>query len=225
MHVVILAALFPEARALARAFHLDLPSAPRAGIFAQSSNLTIALTGLCAVHLKLPLTQQLESLHPAGIIMAGIGGGLAPSLKVGDVVCQGFPAVLPPSPFQVMRGTIATARGIVSTPAQKRALHQETGAVAVDMETGIAQSWAQKVGIPFVAVRSISDSADDYLDPSLLSLIDDLGRPRLGRSLGHLAAHPTKLPALLRLQRNSKLALSHLAIILPRIILTPWPPL
>ncbi len=44
-------------------------------------------------------------------------------------------------------------------PSCKAALHSETGAAAVDMESHIAAAYAAEAGLPFAALRVISDPA------------------------------------------------------------------
>jgi adenosylhomocysteine nucleosidase len=124
---------------------------------------------------------------------------------------------------RVWDGTLAFARAIVATPAEKAALWRATGAWAVDMETQPVQRYAQSLNIPFLAVRAISDCSADSLDPALLSLIDTQGRPCVGSALMHFAGHPAKLPAMMRIRRSTNIALSNLAVTLAAIITSGWP--
>ena len=217
MQVVILAALLPEARAIARAFRLS-GAGGFSGGFIQSQAVRVALIGPAAR--KFPVIERGQT---RGVIMAGLAGALAPELQVGDVVIQGL--VTRPEVFNtgVRAGKLATARAIVSGPAEKAALFRETGALAVDMETSRAEVWARDLGVPFVAVRAISDTALERLDPAVLGFVDAEGRPKIARVLHHLAAHPTKLPDILRLGRASKAALSRLTVSLKAIVASGWP--
>lgn len=219
MQVVILAALLPEARAIARAFRL---SGDGAGWFACNAvvnkDVRVQLVGPGARRLPTITRDQVR-----GVIMAGLGGALAPELKVGDVVIQGLPERVPVFSDGVRAGRLTTATGIVAGPAEKAALFRETGALAVDMETCRTEAWARETGVPFLAVRAISDTAHERLDPAVLGFVDSDGRPRIGRVLRHLAGHPTKLPAILRLGRASQFALSRLTATLEAILKTGWP--
>jgi adenosylhomocysteine nucleosidase len=151
--------------------------------------------------------------------MAGLAGALAPDLAVGDIVIQGFCPPLPGVRF----GTLATASHVVATPADKATLFRRTGALAVDMETEPAQRLAESLHIPFLAVRAISDSATQTLDPALLTLVDPDGRPRVGRTLLQLARGSVKLSDLLRLRRTTNTALANLAAALVTLIDSGWP--
>ncbi len=151
------------------------------------------------------LPQDLSAGVACGIILAGFAGALDPKLQIGDVVVDG---VLPQghgaSTFLV--GPIHTASDIAATPAQKSSLLRETGAIAVDMEGAKVRRFADSLGVPFLNVRAISDTAMEMLDPAVLSFVDTFGgiRPRvLARGL---VCRPNLIPALIRLGRNSRLA-------------------
>ena len=67
-------------------------------------------------------------------------------------------------------GVLVTASGLVVTASSREALWRSTGSqprTAVDMETWAAARVLQRAGLPFVAVRAISDTAADRL-PSWL---------------------------------------------------------
>lgn len=49
-----------------------------------------------------------------------------------------------------------------------RALHRESGADVVDMESHLAAEFAERHGLPFAAIRAISDTAHQELPPAAL---------------------------------------------------------
>jgi adenosylhomocysteine nucleosidase len=214
MRVLILAAIFPEARAIARAFHLSVPLSPSHPPLDDSARVEVRLVGIGARRLHL-----LPSKKPRALIMAGLAGALAPDFTIGDVVVQGSCRALP----GVRLGTLATTSHILATPADKAALFRQTGALAVDMETRPVQQYAESLGIPFLAVRAISDTASESLDPALLTLVDADGRPRIGSALRYLAGNPGRLFKLLRLRRATNLALARLSATLVAILDSGWP--
>jgi adenosylhomocysteine nucleosidase len=151
--------------------------------------------------------------------MAGLAGALAPDLAIGEIVIQGSCPPLPGVHF----GTLATSSGIVATPADKAALFRQSGALAVDMETAPAQRLAESLHIPFLAVRAISDTAAQTLNPALLTLVDPDGRPRVARALRQLAGGSIKLSDLLRVRRATNVALARLTATLVALIASGWP--
>jgi hopanoid-associated phosphorylase len=132
------------------------------------------------------LRALLGTLDPSsfrGVVSFGVAGGLDPSLKTGDVVVATevmsgdtrfladmalneemiTSAALKRSLMmrrrRVVRGGLAGVERVVAASSCKAALHSETGAAAVDMESHIAAAYAAQAGIPFAALRVISDPA------------------------------------------------------------------
>lgn len=63
-------------------------------------------------------------------------------------------------PARVKTGRIATGDRFVASAAEKRAIAEDFGAVAVEMEGGAVAQVAAAAGVPFVVLRAISDLAD-----------------------------------------------------------------
>jgi adenosylhomocysteine nucleosidase len=61
-------------------------------------------------------------------------------------------------------------------------------------------------GISVIAVRAITDTAAQDVDPALLELLDGQGRVRGGALVGMLLRRPGKLGQLLRLRAAARLA-------------------
>ena len=139
------------------------------------------------------------------VIMTGLAGALDPALQIGDVVVD-CDLELPDFGRLLRRGRIHGADRIVATPHEKAELHRQTGALAVEMEGAIVRKWAKELGASFIGIRSISDRADQTLDPAVLALVDEWGRPRWGRIPGTLLRRPWLLPQLIRLGRDSQRA-------------------
>ena len=178
------------------------------------------------------LAKKLEALHGdiTGVISIGLGGGLSPLLKVGDVVVgerisfdgplgQGskiwdcdeawrvrLMARLP----QAHQGVLAGSDVILGDPQTKVALYARTGALAVDMESHIAARFAAARGLPFAALRVISDDARHVLPPAALVAMKPDGGIALGRVLWSLVKNPAQLPALIRTGRGSSKAFKEL---------------
>ena len=89
---------------------------------------------------------------PRLLVCAGFGGGLDPQLRVGDTLVADFSA-----------GVILSSADPLETPAQKAAVFRKSGARIVDMETATIAAACSAAGVPLVAVRAVSDSADDSL--------------------------------------------------------------
>lgn len=158
------------------------------------------------------LERELEanlSAGPALVLSTGLGGGLDPALPVGTVVIDGdaalvsaLAAVLPAA----VRAPITGQDTITAGVAGKAELRQATGAAVVDMESHIAACLARRHGVPFAAIRVISDAADEALPPAAQVGMRPDGGIALGAVLASLARQPAQLPALIRTGRHAGLA-------------------
>jgi Phosphorylase superfamily len=99
-------------------------------------------------------------------------------------------------------GTILAMDRLVDDPAELRRLREQTGADAVDMETGVLAATGRLRGV----VRSISDTPEEPLGPLAQAVTPD-GRPR---PLGFLKALATDPSATTHALRNVRRALKAL---------------
>ena len=149
-----------------------------------------------------------------GVISFGVAGGLDPSLKSGDVV--GATEVMAGDARwlaglslnetrlsglalgrrRVVRGGLAGVEEVVMARARKAALRSVTGAAAVDMESHIAADYAAKAGLPFAALRVISDPADRSLPALAKAAIKPNGDVDLRKILRGVVRNPRLLRAL-----------------------------
>jgi adenosylhomocysteine nucleosidase len=189
---LILTALAMEAQAIRRALPIG------SGIVMRV--IGPRATGLSNDYLK----------NSQGVILAGLAGGLDPTLRVGDVVIEagGEHRV---AKLQCIWGRIHTSDCLVSTPTQKAALFAETSASAVDMESSIVRLRADAVGLPLVVIRGISDAANDSIPPQMIHWIDSAGQPKPASIALGLLKNPALIFSAMRLRKNSNLALTNMA--------------
>ncbi len=149
-----------------------------------------------------------------GVISFGVAGGLDPSLKSGDVVvatevtagdarwfaglslAEDQIAALAMGGRRIVRGGLAGVEEVVVAQACKAALRSETGAAAVDMESHIAAAYAAEAGLPFAALRVISDPASRALPALARAAIKPNGDVDLRKIFHGLMQNPTTLRAL-----------------------------
>ena len=139
---------------------------------------------------------DMAEMFPGIILSCGIAGALMPDLQPGDVVIDGeAPALehLQRALPHAHRGAIVGNDAIVATAAEKYALHERTGALAVDMESHVAARVAQAHGLPFAIVRIVSDEVDHLLPHAItVSMRADGGFDRT-RMRASLAAAPEQM--------------------------------
>ena len=89
-------------------------------------------------------------------------------------------------------GKIGTVTRVLTEPREKMGLAERFGIRAVDMETYHVAEAASRYGLPFLAVRSIVDTAEMQLPQGLDALYKE-GRVSVARSLGYVVNHPGEL--------------------------------
>jgi hopanoid-associated phosphorylase len=177
------------------------------------------------------LAQKLEALHGdiRGVISIGLGGALSPLLNVGDVVVadqvvadgggrkgrtwdchEAWRVRLVSRLPQAHQGQVFGSGAILDGAESKAACHERTGALAVDMESHVAASFAAARNLPLAALRVISDDARHVLPPAALVAMKPDGGIAMGRVVGSLARNPLQIPALVRTARGSSRAFAEL---------------
>lgn len=153
----------------------------------------------------------IEDLRRAGVdalLSFGCAGGLSPDVKVGNVVIPDWvwadghripctPTLLAPAIDRGVRrqsGGLCHSDVAITRAEHKRQLKEETGCIAVDMESGfVAQS-----GLPFCVLRVVCDDSGVDLPPAVETIMSN-GSISFRALSGSLLAHPSQIPALIKL--------------------------
>ena len=167
---------------------------------------------------------------PEILISAGTAGAAAGELRAGDTV---WPAVVvdtragsrhetaihpgAPGPRPGPRTVLASYPAIAGC-AEKRQLRKSYGAHAVDMEAAAVARAAEVHGLPFLAVKAISDDADFEIRG--LNRFVRAGGVAAGSLILHLIPRPWLWPRMIRLARNTRLASESLCACLRESVLT-----
>ena len=99
---------------------------------------------------------------------------------------------------------------MIATQADKYRAWQETGALAVDLESVVVARAAAALGIPFLVLRAIADTATRELPPAALVPLRSNGKPMIGQVLASVLRRPQQLPSLLAVAREARQALAAL---------------
>lgn len=226
--VGVVAALPDEARCLASA------RAPFGTPVLVDQNVLLCISGI-GVTAARDASEALIAAGAGALVSWGVAAGLSAGATVGTVVLGDLVVDLSspsserfellsspswtdrliaklPSAIKVMRGPIASTDRVLCSVADKRAAGV-TGAVAADMETAAVAKVAHQAGVPWVAIRAVSDAADEVLPLSAIQAFDAAGRVRLSRLIAGFAHHPADLLQLPRVARGFSTALRSLRIV------------
>jgi len=99
----------------------------------------------------------------------------------------------------VSNGMLVQGHAVLVKRQDKIALAAATGAVAMDMESGAVAAAAREAGVPFLAVRAISDPVGMSVPPGALTAVDRYGRVRSLRMFLRLARHPGEVMGIVAL--------------------------
>jgi nucleoside phosphorylase len=116
-----------------------------------------------------------------------------------------------PGPFDdegrgVRVGAILGLDRMLSSPQEKADAFARTGALVIDMESHHVARAAAERGLPFIAVRAVSDQADEALPVIMASFVDGEGQTKMSAVFAALILGRVGLGALLRAGRASKRA-------------------
>jgi adenosylhomocysteine nucleosidase len=219
-----------------------------AGLY-QCRNVLLARTGMGRRRAEASVEAVAARYQVATVISIGFTGALEARLEVGDLVLaseligltgpcgseiertiyqpnqellRAATEALGATPLRVVLGPTVTVPGIITTPAGRRRLGSQTGAVAVDMESYWVARAAADRGLPFLALRAISDTQEDLLLP-FDQMADAYGEPSLRRLAGHLIQDPRSLLIVVRLARNAGRARRVLTTGVARTVATGTP--
>lgn len=180
------------------------------------------------------LARDLVARGAEALVSFGLAGGLAEGLAAGTLLL--------PSEIRLSDGSsrtvdpawrdavlkraggprpsgarVACASRVLATPADKRVLAERSGAVAADMESEAVALAAQQAGLPFLVLRAVADPWDAAIPPPALAGLAADGTLRPFAVALALLRQPRHLPALLRLARDSRVALMALRAALHRL--------
>lgn len=164
---------------------------------------------------------------PDLLVSVGFCGGIAPELKVGDVVvaqrivvaagngieevpalfsAAGQTFVAQQAGTRVFGGMFASTPVITSKERLAGMLPAGSPFPVVEMESAAIATIAVGNGIPLLALRAVSDPAGEELGFSLDEFCDARMRIRPHRVLLTILRKPRIIPQLIRLARNSRVA-------------------
>lgn len=172
--------------------------------------------GFCgAVHAgahvaDLVLCKRLFSLDEQGLHAMALPGS--------DLGCARLSAALQHHGLRTWQGSFITTQRVESKPAIAALLPMGLQTPVLEMETAAVAQVAAAAGLPFLGLRSISDTADEELGFSLDELTNDALQISIPRVLFTCLKRPRIIPQLARLAANSGRAAKSLGTGLQQIV-------
>ena len=190
------------------------------GVEASVGPIRILTAGMGQANAEASFRAALNAGIPEWVVTGGFTGGLNPTLALSDLIWDAdpeFPATTWLETSGGRPGRFHCQSTIAVTAEAKAALRRETGADAVEMESGVLRTLCHHCGIPSATFRVISDTAatDMPLDFNRTTTPDLRLSPwRLAREI---LWHPRSIPCLIRFQGETSRAAQRLAVELMRL--------
>ncbi|HYA69398.1 MAG TPA: hypothetical protein VED63_11765 [Acidimicrobiales bacterium] len=212
--VLVLAPMRSELRPVVRALsaHRDVAGGidVHRGEVAGTSAVA-ALIGVGPQAARRSTERLLEVLTVTHVLVSGICGGIGPASAVGDTVvpetvvdlASGRSYRSSPCPGTPSAGILATVDELILDVDRLTSL-AEQGIIALDMETAAVAAVCQANAVAWSAFRVVSDRpTDGLLDEGIMSMLRADGSTDPRAALRYVAAHPARVPALVRLGRDA----------------------
>ena len=235
--ILILGALREEIKQIRRRMTIiNQFKAGRADVWVgnwEGSGIVLARTGMgknCALS---AFDEVLKTVRPSLVLSIGYAGGLGFKLKIGDLVIpdsiielssnnscvnkytvsQQQLALLEklnfPKNILIHRGTLITVNQVICDAVVKKELGSRYNALAVDMETSALIAHATKNKIPFISIRSISDTVEQSL-VDMSSFVSDDGNVSRVKAGWYIATHPKMAKKFISFRDQSQKATSNM---------------
>lgn len=192
--------------------------------------LAIVESGMGFAKARRATEALIEAHTPNWVLSVGFSGALLPEMKIGDLVMANSiidthgnelkvdlkMADDPKNGIHV--GRMVTADAMVRLVEDKKKLAEDSGAIAVDMESLAVAQICRETGKKFLAVRVISDDLSVDLPPEVMSVIGSTGAIRVGSAIGSLWKRPSSIKDLWQLRENAHIAAGRLATFLDGVL-------
>jgi adenosylhomocysteine nucleosidase len=186
-------------------------------------------SGMGPAHAADAARALIAAAAPRVLVNFGFAGGVLPGLRAGELVLaerayrlEGSTIVEAPRPdaalsrlvgeacraagLELRTGSFITACGITRKDELAASVKAELALPVLEMETAAVLQVAHEAGIPVVALRGVSDAADEELGFSIEELCDRELNLSPTRLVMTLARKPYLVPQLIRLAGNARKA-------------------
>ncbi len=199
---------------------------------AASKEIIIVQSGMGTINSEAAWKYVNEEYRPDYIISAGFGGALYDGAAIGDLIAASGVLLYPdaakdtadrqrncleiPGMKDVIRkmksadmvheGTILTLRYRLTKTEIEEELLQGLSFPVCDMETFPLAKLSMLEGLPFFAVRAVTDRAHEEIPQELFGVTDTYGNYSLSGALRIILGNPALIPSCIRMGKNAWLA-------------------
>lgn len=181
----------------------------------------VVVSGIGKKNAEPALVRALEAFAPELVLTCGYAGGLDPRLAPGTVIFDADDATRL-TPALAKLGAVPVkffcSERIAVTTADKQALRLQTGADAVEMESGVIRTLCRERGISSATVRVISDDANTDLPMDFNQVSSADGNMNYLKLAVALVKSPSLVPKLKRFQSELDACSRQLAATLQEVL-------
>lgn len=201
-------------------FALKEEAGPFQKLVARRNDVFVLITGIGRTNSERTVREFLLIGKPQRVFTCGFAGGLDPKLKTGDTVFTTTDAALAKalSEAGAQPAIFTCVDHIATTAFEKQLLRANSQADVVEMESEVIHAICREREIPCATVRVISDTAHEDLPLDFNQLSNPDQSLNFGRLALAIAKSPGKIPALLRLQKQTSFAARRLAAKLVQLL-------
>ena len=187
------------------------------------NDVDVVVTGMGPVNARRSVEAVMSCSH-AMCVSSGFAGSLQSEHAVGDVLIA--KSVRQVSDGKDVWSDAGLVQDVLSVPGAKKVERflsankiadsaEEKSELAlsgdaVEMESFTVLSVAAERGTPAIAIRAVSDHFDEGMPVDFSGSVDEKGRILKRKLAVEIAGHPLRIPALIRLGSQSKIASEHL---------------
>jgi adenosylhomocysteine nucleosidase len=173
--------------------------------------VTIVHTGVGSTNCNDRLEILLHKARPEFVITSGFAGAVSERLHIGELIlAENFsdPTLLGLA-VEILRDhnvrtvKLFTSTTVIDSVSDRNEIARDSGAAAVDMETGAIVAICRAHGMPLLSLRAITDTPNDPF-PAPPDVLFDLEHQRTsyGRLFAYLLRHPGSIPKLTRFSKR-----------------------
>jgi len=179
-----------------------------------SRRVRVLITGMGETNASRVVLKYFQTDQPKMVLSCGFAGALNPRLAVGAVLIssdEDFPFRSQLISSGAQPATFFCAKQVATLAREKSALRAQSGRDAVEMESETIRRLCRERGISSATLRVISDAADEDLPLDFNRIMTDDYKLNFAKLMGNVVLQPWKIPALIGLQKKTRMAAENLS--------------